>query len=74
MLETWKVAPALEAGIPDGVFTVVHGFGPRSAGETLTVNPAGELRAGWQGLQAAPALRLGDPKDPTTRNSSAARG
>ncbi len=31
---------ALEAGIPDGVLNVVHGFGPDSAGEALTVNPA----------------------------------
>ncbi|WP_394620724.1 aldehyde dehydrogenase [Lentzea sp. JNUCC 0626] len=31
---------ALEAGIPDGVFNVVHGYGPGSAGEALTTNPA----------------------------------
>lgn len=31
---------ALEAGIPEGVLNVVHGFGPGSAGEALTVNPA----------------------------------
>jgi aminomuconate-semialdehyde/2-hydroxymuconate-6-semialdehyde dehydrogenase len=28
-----------EAGIPDGVFNVVHGFGPNSAGEFLTQHP-----------------------------------
>ena len=28
-----------EAGIPDGVYNVVHGFGPRSAGEFLTQHP-----------------------------------
>ncbi|MGI5500863.1 aldehyde dehydrogenase [Lentzea sp. CA-135723] len=31
---------ALEAGIPDGVLNVVHGYGPGSAGEALTTNPA----------------------------------
>lgn len=31
---------ALEAGLPPGVLNVVHGFGPDSAGEALTVNPA----------------------------------
>ena len=30
---------ALEAGIPPGVFNVVHGFGPDSVGEALTSNP-----------------------------------
>ncbi|MGW3614700.1 aldehyde dehydrogenase [Micromonospora sp. NPDC005163] len=30
---------ALEAGIPPGVFNVVHGFGPDSAGEALTKDP-----------------------------------
>ncbi len=29
---------AREAGVPDGVFNVVNGFGPNSAGEALTVN------------------------------------
>jgi len=28
-----------EAGIPDGVYNVVHGFGPNSAGEFLTLHP-----------------------------------
>ncbi len=30
---------ALEAGIPPGVFNVVHGFGPDSVGEALTASP-----------------------------------
>ncbi|GAA1072454.1 aldehyde dehydrogenase [Tsukamurella spumae] len=30
---------ALEAGIPPGVFNVVHGYGPDSAGAALTENP-----------------------------------
>lgn len=30
---------ALEAGIPPGVFNVVHGYGPRSVGERLTADP-----------------------------------
>lgn len=30
---------ALEAGIPPGVFNVVHGYGPESVGEALTANP-----------------------------------
>ncbi|WP_375386044.1 aldehyde dehydrogenase [uncultured Microbacterium sp.] len=30
---------ALEAGIPPGVFNVVHGYGPDSVGEALTQNP-----------------------------------
>lgn len=29
----------LEAGVPDGVYNVVHGFGPESAGEFLTTHP-----------------------------------
>ncbi|WP_437115094.1 2-hydroxymuconic semialdehyde dehydrogenase [Streptomyces flaveolus] len=29
----------VEAGVPDGVFNVVHGFGPDSAGEFLTTHP-----------------------------------
>ena len=28
-----------EAGVPDGVYNVVHGFGPDSAGEFLTAHP-----------------------------------
>lgn len=28
-----------EAGIPDGVFNLVHGFGPGSAGEAITTHP-----------------------------------
>ena len=28
-----------EAGVPDGVYNVVHGFGPNSAGEFLTQHP-----------------------------------
>ena len=42
-----------EAGIPKGVFNVVHGFGPESAGEYLTCHPdidgitfTGETRTG----------------------------
>ncbi|HEY6370663.1 MAG TPA: 2-hydroxymuconic semialdehyde dehydrogenase [Candidatus Sulfotelmatobacter sp.] len=42
-----------EAGIPDGVYNVVHGFGPNSAGEFLTQHPdvnavtfTGESRTG----------------------------
>ena len=30
---------AIEAGIPDGVFNVVHGYGPDSVGSALTSNP-----------------------------------
>ncbi len=30
---------ALEAGMPSGVFNVVHGYGPDSAGQALTENP-----------------------------------
>src|SRR3546814_6660230 len=29
-----------DAGVPDGVFTVVHGFGPDSAGQDPTEHPA----------------------------------
>ena len=31
---------AIEAGMPPGVFNVVHGFGPDSAGQALTESPA----------------------------------
>lgn len=31
---------AIEAGMPPGVFNVVHGYGPNSAGAALTENPA----------------------------------
>ncbi|MCC3313772.1 aldehyde dehydrogenase [Nocardia africana] len=31
---------ALEAGMPPGVLNVVHGYGPESAGQALTENPA----------------------------------
>lgn len=34
---------ALEAGIPPGVFNVVHGFGPGEAGERLTTHPDVDL-------------------------------
>lgn len=30
---------AIEAGVPAGVFNVVHGYGPNSAGAALTANP-----------------------------------
>lgn len=30
---------AVEAGFPEGVFNVVHGYGPGSAGEALTTDP-----------------------------------
>lgn len=42
-----------EAGVPEGVFNLVHGFGPGSAGEALTTHPGidavtftGETRTG----------------------------
>jgi aminomuconate-semialdehyde/2-hydroxymuconate-6-semialdehyde dehydrogenase len=42
-----------DAGVPDGVYNVVHGFGPGSAGEALTTHPdvaaitfTGESRTG----------------------------
>jgi len=51
---------ALEAGIPRGVFNVVHGYGPGSAGEFLTNHPAvdaitftGESRTGTAIMKAA---------------------
>ncbi len=34
---------AAEAGLPDGVLNIVHGFGPASAGEFLTKHPAVRL-------------------------------
>tara|TARA_Y100000590_G_scaffold95305_2_gene108094 strand:+ start:7676 stop:9103 length:1428 start_codon:yes stop_codon:yes gene_type:complete len=34
---------AAEAGIPEGVLNVIHGFGPGSAGEYLTTNPDVDL-------------------------------
>ncbi|ADU51885.1 Aldehyde Dehydrogenase [Thermaerobacter marianensis DSM 12885] len=40
----WKLAQlAHEAGLPPGVFNVVHGFGPDSAGEFLTRHPLVKL-------------------------------
>ncbi len=49
-----------ECGVPPGVFNVVHGFGPDSAGEFLTTNPkvdaitfTGETRTGEVITQAA---------------------
>ncbi|MCW5852553.1 MAG: aldehyde dehydrogenase [Anaerolineae bacterium] len=40
----WKLAQlAHEAGLPPGVFNVVHGFGPDSAGAYLTQHPAVNL-------------------------------
>lgn len=39
-LGAWKLAQlAQQAGLPPGVFNVVHGFGPASAGEYLTTHP-----------------------------------
>ena len=54
-----------EAGIPDGVYNVVHGFGPDSAGEYLTAHPGidgvtftGESRTGSAIMRAvAPRVR-----------------
>lgn len=49
-----------EAGVPDGAFNVVHGFGPNSAGELLTSHPGvraitftGETRTGTAIMKAA---------------------
>ncbi len=49
-----------ECGVPPGVFNVVHGFGPNSAGEFLTKHPlvdgitfTGETRTGEAIMQAA---------------------
>ncbi len=54
-----------EAGVPEGVYNVVHGFGPGSAGEYLTRHPGidaitftGETRTGTEIMkQAAVGLR-----------------
>jgi aminomuconate-semialdehyde/2-hydroxymuconate-6-semialdehyde dehydrogenase len=55
-----------EVGVPPGVFNVVHGFGPGSAGELLTLHPevdaitfTGETRTG-AAIQRAVADRLVD--------------
>ncbi len=49
-----------EAGVPPGVFNVIHGFGPGSAGEFLTTHPGvdaitftGETKTGAAIMQAA---------------------
>ncbi|HET9408174.1 MAG TPA: 2-hydroxymuconic semialdehyde dehydrogenase [Candidatus Sulfotelmatobacter sp.] len=49
-----------DAGMPDGVYNVVHGFGPNSAGEFLTRHPGinavtftGESRTGAEIMRAA---------------------
>ena len=49
-----------ECGVPAGVFNVVHGFGPQSAGEFLTTHPlvnaitfTGETRTGEAIMRAA---------------------
>lgn len=49
-----------DAGVPDGVFNVVHGFGPDSAGQYLTEHPdvdaitfTGETRTGAAIMKAA---------------------
>ncbi len=49
-----------EVGVPDGVFNVIHGFGPDSAGALLTQHPGvdaitftGETRTGEHIMQAA---------------------
>src|SRR3546814_17641033 len=53
-----------DAGVPDGVFNVVHGFGPDSAGQYLTEHPAveaitftGQTHTGTAELKAAPPGR-----------------
>ncbi|HEX6988061.1 MAG TPA: aldehyde dehydrogenase family protein, partial [Bacillota bacterium] len=62
----WKLAQlAHEAGLPPGVFNVVHGFGPASAGEYLTLHPGvrlisftGEIATGKAIMAAgAPTLK-----------------
>ena len=49
-----------ECGVPPGVYNVVHGFGPKSAGEFLTTHPlidaitfTGETRTGEEIMRAA---------------------
>ena len=49
-----------DAGVPDGVFNVIHGFGPDSAGQYLTEHPdvnaitfTGETRTGTAIMKAA---------------------
>ena len=49
-----------EVGVPDGVFNVIHGFGPDSAGALLTQHPGvdaitftGETRTGEAIMRAA---------------------
>ena len=49
-----------DAGVPDGVFNVIHGFGPDSAGQYLTEHPdvdaitfTGETRTGAAIMKAA---------------------
>lgn len=57
------LAEAMQAaGVPDGVFNLVHGFGPDSAGEFLTSHPGidaitftGESRTGTAIMKAAAA-------------------
>jgi aminomuconate-semialdehyde/2-hydroxymuconate-6-semialdehyde dehydrogenase len=51
-----------EAGVPPGVYNVVHGFGPNSAGELLTTHPGidaitftGETRTGAAIIRASAA-------------------
>ncbi|TMW70610.1 aldehyde dehydrogenase [Alteribacter natronophilus] len=54
-----------EAGIPDGVVNLVHGFGPGSAGEAITTHPdidavtfTGDTKTGTAIMQAAaPSLK-----------------
>jgi aminomuconate-semialdehyde/2-hydroxymuconate-6-semialdehyde dehydrogenase len=54
-----------ESGIPNGVYNVIHGFGPNSAGEFLTQHPdvnaitfTGESRTGASIMQAvAPSVK-----------------
>lgn len=56
---------AIEAGLPDGVFNVVNGFGPGEAGEGLTTSPlvdlvtfTGESNTGRKIMEAAsPTLK-----------------
>jgi len=56
---------AIEAGLPRGVLNILHGYGPREAGEALTTSPdvdlvtfTGESNTGRKILQAgAPTLK-----------------